>query len=494
MSLNRLHLIVFWTFFVLFLATSASVLFFTFGYRFSFDRGIFVYTGSITIKANPRAVTLFLDGKPVAADMIHDINQSLHVTGLTPGEHFLRVEAEGFQPWEKKIVIQSGISTEFWNILLPRTSYERTTFSEGPYTKVFPSPTRKYFAIIGEQGGETTLSVLERKTGTSEQVFSIRDVRFAPEDGRNVEWSKDEDSFLIPLRSPDQGERSVYLVDRRSKTATNLADIAAVPDPENPRWHPDNDGTFFVFSHDTLLRIRPEVDAIEKRVVTVAKDISAYDLSGRYAAILGRGSGAISLIPFGSMESERNEPTIATIPGATGFDRPLINAYDEKRIAVYDRNGNGFLWNDDGKLEPSLIPLGNGIVGVQFSDDGKKLLFFTENEISVVFTRDWDVQPARKNGEVLQVVRFSSPISETQWSKDYEHVLFEQGGALKIAELDNRDRRSIETLIAPFDRPLLQILPLPSENELYTLSGKDDSGLASFFFVGFPEPVGIFGQ
>ncbi|NTW75406.1 MAG: hypothetical protein HGB34_00680 [Candidatus Moranbacteria bacterium] len=494
MNLNRLHLVVFWSFFFLFLVTSASVLFFTFGYRFSFDRGIFVYTGSITIKANPRLVTLFLDGKRVSDDMIHDINQSLHMTGLSPGEHFLRVEADGFQPWEKKIVIQSGISTEFWNILLPRISYERTMFSEGPYTKVFPSPTRKYFAIIGEKDGKTTLSVLERKTGTSEQVFSIQDLRFAAEDGRNVEWSKDEDSFLIPLRSPNQNEGSVYLVDRQSGTATNLADIAAIPNPENPRWHPNNDGTFFVFSRDTLFLVRPEIDAIEKRVVTVAKDISAYDLSGRYAAILGRGSGAVSLIPFGNMEGERNEPVLATIPGATDFDQPLINAYDEKRIAVYDRNGTGFLWNDDGKLEPSLIPFGNGIVGVQFSDDGKKLLFFTDNEISVVFTRDWDVQPARKNGEILQVVRFSSTISETQWSKDYEHVLFEQGGAIKIAELDNRDRRSIETLIQPFGRPLLQILPLPSENELYALSGKDDTGSASFFFVRFPEPVGIFGQ
>jgi len=64
MNLDRLHKLVFWAFLVLFLATSASILFFTFGYRFSFDRGIFIYTGSVTIKSNPRAVGISLDGSP----------------------------------------------------------------------------------------------------------------------------------------------------------------------------------------------------------------------------------------------------------------------------------------------------------------------------------------------------------------------------------------------------------------------------------------------
>jgi hypothetical protein len=494
MNLNRLHSLVFWIFLLLFLATSASVLFFTFGYRFSFNRGIFVYTGSITVKSNPRTANISLDGEPVLNDMLHNINQTSHITGVAPGEHRIRIEADGFQPWEKKVVVQSGISTEFWNILLPRSSYETTGLFEGPIMKVFPSSTRKYFSTLGERDGETTLTVIERKTGLSTQIFSSRDYRFDPDDGRNVEWSKDEDSFLIPLRLRTSNERTVFIVDRLTRTATNLRDIASVPDPENPRWHPDNDGTFFVFSQGSLLLVRPEMKTAEDRTLIVASDILAYDLSGQYATVLEREDGSIARIPFGAPNNTKPESVTGPIPGADHFQKPFLTSYDDKRIALFDRHGSGFLWNDDGELEPSLISIGSGIEGVQFSDDGKKLLFFTRDEVSVAFTRDWDVQPSRKKGEILQVTRFSSPLSEVQWSKDYEHVLFTLGSELKMVELDNRDRRNIDTIIPQSERTLRQVIPLPSENELYTVSQPESSDMTTLSFIRFPEPVGIFGQ
>jgi len=494
MNLDRLHKLVFWAFLVLFLATSASILFFTFGYRFSFDRGIFIYTGSVTIKSNPRAVGISLDGKSVPSDMLHNINQSIHVTGITPGEHLLRVEAEGYLPWEKEVIIQSGVSTEFWNILLPRSSYETTTMAEGGFVKVFNSSTRKYFALVGDKDGETTITILERKTGAAEQVFSNREYRFDPKDGRNVEWSKDEKLLLVPLRSREGDRRAVFVIDRNTGTATNLQDIVPVTDPENPRWHPDNDGTFFVLSRGSLLLIRPDAADTGQRITTVAQNISAYDLSGRFAAILDRASGVISLIPFADLTGTNRKTIAETIPGATHFTKPFLTMYDDRRIAIYDQGGEGFLWNDDGKLEPSVVKLGSGIQGIQFSDDGKKLLFFTDNEASVLFTRDWDVQPTREDGEILQIARFSSPISEVQWTKNYEHVLFVLGSELKIAELDNRGRRNIETVLPSSGKTLRQVITLPAENELYTISGSVDSDTTTFSFISFPEPVGFFGQ
>jgi len=496
MNLNRLHLVVFWIFLFCFLATSATVLFFTFGYRFSFERGIFIYTGSITVKANPRAVNLSLDGNQVPTDMFHSINQSIHVTGIMPGEHLLRVEADGHLPWEKRVIVQSGISTEFWNILLPRTAYDITVAASGNFVKGFNSSTRKYFVLVGEKDGETTITILERTTGATTQAFSNRDYRFDPEDGRNLEWSKDENALLVPLRSRSDGSRAVFLIDRTTNTAKNLQDIATVPDPENPRWHPDNDGTFFVLSHGTLVLVRPDMRNTAQRLVNVAQDVSAYDLAGRYAAFLSKTTGAVSLVEVSGVTENADRKTITDpIPGAGRYEKPFLTMYDDKRIAVYDRDGGeGFLWNDDGKVKPSVVPLGADIAGVQFSDDGKKLLFYTGNEISVVFTRDWDVQPTREDGETLQIARFSAPVSEVQWAKNYEHVLFALGGELKLAELDNRDQRNIDTVLPASGNLIRQVIPLPAEDELYILSGPTGSTATNFSFIAFPEPLGFFGQ
>ena len=496
MNLNRLHLVVFWIFLTCFLVTSAAVLFFTFGYRFSFERGIFIYTGSITVKANPRAVNLSLDGKSVPTDMLHSVNQSVHVTGIMPGEHLLRVEADGYLPWEKRVIVQSGRSTEFWNIALVRTTYDITAAASGDFVKGFNSSTRKYFALVGEKDGETTVTILERTTGSTTQAFSNRDYRFDPEDGRNLEWSKDENALLIPLRSRADGSRAVFLIDRTTNTAKNLQDIASVPEPENPRWHPDNDGTFFVLSRGTLVLVRPDMRDTTRRLVNVAQNVSAYDLAGRYAALLSKATGAVSLIQVSGITENADQKTVTDpIPGADRYMHPFLTMYDDKRIAVYDRDGSeGFLWNDDGKVEPSVVSLGTDIKGVQFSDDGKKLLFYTGNEISVVFTRDWDVQPTREDGEILQIARFSTPVSEVQWAKNYEHVLFALGGELKLAELDNRDQRNIDTILPASGNIIRQIIPLPAEDELYILSGTADSAAANFSFIGFPEPLGFFGQ
>lgn len=492
MNLNRLHGFVFWFFFAGFLATASTVLFFTLGYRFSFERGIFIYTGSITVKSDPRTVEATLDGEPIPTGMIHDINQALHITGVTPGEHLLRIEADGFLPWEKSVIVQSGLSTEFWNVLLSRSSYVPETVIEGNFEQAFHSSTRRYIALVGERDNETTVTLLERQTQVSKEIFSVPEYRFAPEDGLNIEWSKDENALLVPLRSRDGNDRAVFLINLKAGSATDLRDIVAVADPRNPRWHPDNDGTFFVLSEGSLVRIVPDGTRPESRAVTVAERVSAYDLSGRFIAVLDSGSGTVSELPLTATRETEPEPITQPIPTVTGYRDPVLTLYDEKRIAIHDRGQEGLLWNDAGELEPSVIPMGTDIRGIQFSDDGKKLLVFTGHEISVIFTRDWDVQPARKAGEILQVVRFSSELSEVRWEKSYEHVLFVAEGGLKMAELDNRGRRNIGTILPDSGNPIRQIITFPADDELHILSGRPDNGTTALSFIRFPEPIGFF--
>ncbi|NTW15801.1 MAG: PEGA domain-containing protein [Candidatus Moranbacteria bacterium] len=493
--LNRLHNLVFWIFLILFLTTSATVLFFTFGYRFSFERGIFVYTGSITIKANPRSVAIEIDGKSVPSEMIHNINQSYHITGLPPGEHLLRVKADGFRPWEKKVRVQSGISTEFWNVLLTRETYDRTVVATGPFIKAFPSSTGRHLALLAESDEETTVSILDRKTGETQQVFSSRSFLFDHEDQRNIEWSKSEDELLIPVRAHDDDERTVFLVRLETGAATDIRDISSMRNPENPRWHPSDDGSFFVISDGTLSLIRPDAKDIGLRTIPIATDTAAYDLSSRLIILLAR-DGSVGRLPVGADVGTAPETFAGPIPSASSFRNPFLVAYDERRVAVYDLGGAGYLYNDDGNVKPAIIPLfPSDMRGIQFSDDGKKLLFRSSTEISIAFTRDWDVQPARKSGDILQIARFSASLTDVQWAKDYEHVLLVRSASIEIAELDNRDRRNIETLIPSQDGNIRQILPIPADNELLFLATTDiETADTALSLVGFPEPVGIFGQ
>lgn len=132
--------------------------------------------------------------------------------------------------------------------------------------------------------------------------------------------------------------------------------------------------------------------------------------------------------------------------------------------------------------------IATGVERFQFSDDGKKLLFVSTNEIGVYFTREWDVQPRRAENETLQIARFSEPIANTTWSEDYEHILFTRDNTLKIIELDGRSGR-VSNDIKSFTSTPSQVFPLFSENRLYiVVPGEDIQSIV------FPEPQGLFGQ
>ena len=492
MRIDRLRFVLSWTLIVLFVTTTALVLFLTFGYRWSADRGIFIYTGSTTIKSNPRTVDIFLDGKKVPNGMLNIINQSMHVAGIQPGEHFIRVEAAGFKPWEKKISVGSGISTEFWNIILPRQEYPMETISTDRYEQAFPSPDGATILFSGTEGERIFINALDKISGESTLVFESDRYRFSDNTLENIElsWS-DQERILVPV-TDDRGA-TILIIDRETGETTDIRDIAPITAPSFARWHPTDERAFFVLSGDSdLYVIRPKESLPEKRAVLLSSGISAYDLSQRYLYTLEAETGIVYRSAYGNEEEFGPDPITPPIESIIGAETPVLTVYDERRVAVYDLHGKGILYNDDGGRNPAMISLGDAVEGVQFSDDGKKLLFYSENEISVAFTRDWEVQPVRSSGDVLQIARFSSPLSSAQWTEDYEHILFGIGGEVKIAELDHRDRRQMETLIPiPTGSTLVQALSSFGEDRIYLLT-RNDQGDASFSFITFPEETGIF--
>lgn len=490
-GLHRLHNVLFWILLAGFLVTTSTVLFFTFGYRFSFERGIFVYTGSVTIKSNPRDVRILVDGESVPENRVSTVNRSLHVTGLRPGNHLMRIEADGFVPWEKRVTVRSGVSVEFWNIVLPRETYDRTTLLGGNLSRIFPAPFERRFAITTETDGETRVLVMEKSSGDIREVFSDPDRVCDPDSRENIEWSHDGKRLLVPLRERDGNGRTLAVVDLETGTSVLFDGLSALPEPRNARWDPANIGSFLALSGDTLFRVDPDAENPDDAVTTLDGRVRTYDLSGREIYFLRHGEDSVFHADLGRRETAP-ESVPTPIPGISEFRNPKLAVYDEKRIAVYDIDGSGYFLNDDGGVAPRVISLGSGIRGAQFSDDGKKFLFFTGNEISVVFTRDWEEQPYRESGDIVQVARFSADVSHPQWTEDYEHVLFAARDGIKLAELDRRDRRNIVTVIPFTDETTTQLLSDFGDDRIYLISGHGDADRKSLSFIRFPEPLGFF--
>lgn len=482
----------FWLLVIIFLLTTPAIILFLMGYRYSFERGIFIHTGSITIQTNPSEnLNIRIDQEPISSSTSR-INRSFHIEGIKPGKHHLSVSAPGFKEWSKEILVKSGVSTEFWNILLARTQYAQTAFEAPRGTLAFFPARDERVAFLSEYGGETIITILDRATGEHRQIFST--TQFFPHpDGieHRIQWSPRRDNFLlVSLLSKETSEEHTFILRTDDARTIDLKDILAVPHPRSVLWSPGEDVVFFL-SKNALYQSPVDV---EFRETLIADDIATYSFIDGEVLSIGSSHGYIQIFSPDAPERKKQKTSILPEDLIKNVSEKLsLIAYDEARIAILDHNTGKLFILHQGESDERLIELSSSAKGAQFSDDGKKLLYWSDWEISVFFTKKWEVQPARIERERLDVGRFSRMIDHVQWGKSYEHILFSSGNELQILELDDRGGRNATSLIS-FSSSPLQISSLGNQNEILFLTHPETEVSAPPLLsrITFPEPVGFF--
>lgn len=482
--------IFFWTLTLLFFIIAPALVLYARGYRIDFQKGVFVHSGTITLKANPQDVQISLNGKLEKATASR-INNYLNVSGLIPREYRLTVSAPGFNDWSKKTEVHSGVSSEFWNILLTRQEYSRTAYATESVEKFFISPEDKFIALENPQDNATTVNILDIKNNKIAQNYNFPDWQFISKERKeNIEWSPKEDYLLIPLQKKTPTENteqtifSYFVANPNMGTSFNLNEFLGKENIKNSRWHPaDKDYLFFLEGTDLF-----RANITDKNdLVLVDQEVSSFDLAenGVYYSQLPN-----ELVFRKDLDGKSGKIQITfTSPKENQSLNEKLIVYDEARIAFLDQDKNLYLFNN-GQYKEYLQKIGADVEGLQFSDDGKKLLFWSANEISVHFLRDWNVQPLRIENETKEITRYAEKIDNVQWFKDYEHVIFSVGPFVKIIELDNRDYRIYNDLLTTsIDNPRIVC---NHYLEKMFFSDQGENGI-SFFSINIPEKTTFLG-
>lgn len=477
--MRHIQRFIFWAFVGVFFITASLVILYAFGYRFNLERGIFIYTGSISIKSNPQTVNISIDDELIPSQRLGILNNAILVSGLAPGEHFVKVSADGYLPWSKKAIVQSGLSADFWNVLLVKENAAPQKIpSINSALKIFPAPDQNLFAVAKTENGKFTVNTIDTDAVENEEVFSLSEVSLTQNE-ENIEWSPDNRKLIIPLEN--NGERAYSIVNINDKNITTLQkSVQNERSLSNPRWDPTTRNFIFYLLGSILYRANTETP--EDTPLFIKESVLAYDISGNNIYYLRNDNGIIYRIPANAdIEPAQITTTPVDINTKNAYS---IVVYDNDRIAIREhQSGKLWIYNKLSADEIIFKTLSeNGTKGAQFSDDGKKLLFFTDNEIAVYFTNDWKTQPVREKNTALQVARFSNTIKNVEWTKDYEHILFTTNGNAKIAELDNRDRRNIAEIVS-FPSPIVQALSRFESNRVYFILETGE-----LYFIEFPTP------
>jgi len=107
-----------------------------------------------------------------------------------------------------------------------------------------------------------------------------------------------------------------------------------------------------------------------------------------------------------------------------------------------------------------------GIKDLKISPDNRKIVYFSDNEIWILFLENISSQPKRKTGEKLFLIRLSEEIKDCFWLNS-NYLIFNVENKLKIVEIDDRDRINIVE-IAEFKN--LEMFWNQFDKKLYLLS------------------------
>jgi hypothetical protein len=141
--------------------------------------------------------------------------------------------------------------------------------------------------------------------------------------------------------------------------------------------------------------------------------------------------------------SGRNKQQISLEP-LPSDTRKIFVSPDENSFAALDKTGHLFLFSPDKKIFEQLA---DNIKNAEFSYDNKKLLYYSETELMLIYLDKILIQPYKKRGQKETLTRFSEKINSAIWyPEDNEHVIFVVGDTVKIIELDDRGKRNIHDL------------------------------------------------
>ncbi len=464
------------------------------GYRFDLNRGVFVYSGTINIKSNPQDITVTLNGEINDSKKLDRINNSFNLSGLIPDDYEITVSAPGFQSWRKKTPVHSGLASEFWNVVLVRESYEKTTYNIKNSEKFFISPDNSLIALSQKENDSFSVGIFNIKNNSLENSFSFPDYQLIPDSKEeNIEWSPVKNTYLsIPLEkkttddndNKDDKETNYFIANLNTRESFSLNEFLGIDSLRNVRWDPQNKNYLFFLNNKNLYRANIQD---KNDLFLISDDVSAFDVS-QDAIFYAQFSN--KMIHKSALDGKSDKIQITnSLPDGLENEITKLIIYDRDRMVFLDQKKNLFIFNQ-GEHSVYFRKIGENISDMRFSDDGKKLLFWTDNEISVYFVRDWTVQPFRNENETKNITRYIEKIKNVQWWSDYEHIIFNVGNYSKIIELDSRDHRNCMDLIQTESQSPFLVYDAYLEKLFFTDRTENQWG---FYSIDFPEKTTLLG-
>lgn len=407
--IKRTRTILFWTCVFLFFIVAPSTVLYSQGYRIDFTEKKITQTGGLFLKALPKQAEVYLDGK--LKDKTDFLFGSILIENLLPKKYKIEIKKTGFQLWEKTLETKEKEVTEARNIVL---------FPQDPSFITLSRNVENYW--FSPDGKKIILKESEQKAW----ALKLYDLE------KNVK------SYLI-------GENTI------SKKGVDLINVQFSEDAKEIILKTGIDEELKYFSL-SLEKTPPLLT--EKVSTTSSENIIASKKIGNDAYYLDS-SGYLF----------KNKEELTETPLKTKQETEYVLEVFQNLVFLKE-NEILYQFNQNSKAFEKFF---EDIRDFKISPNAKKLVYYSNSEIWILFLKDDLVQPQRKAGEKILLSRLSEKINDILWLNS-DYLLLNIGNKIKITEIDNRDKINTYDL-AEFENP--QIFFNKTDKKLYILSSGD---------------------
>jgi len=380
-------------FFLIFILVAPILTFYVQGYRFDFENKRLTQTGGIFIKTiNPKQVEVHLDGK--LSKKTDFFFSSTLIENLLPKNYNIKVQKQGYYAWEKNLEVKEKQVAEARSIVLLPKDPEFQLLTTGVENIWFSEDKSK--AIIKER---------EKDIWTL-QLYNLE---------KNVK------SQLIK-------ETDIY------KTGADLIDL---------QFTNNDELTLQIENKEQISYFELEIDSIPplltkaKEPQPLIKDALSYE-SFNGAIYYLDSSGNLYKTDASLTNNEKITSQAFDVKQETKY-----KLYVFEKVIFLQEGKTVYLFDQKKKI---FEKFSENINYIKISPDKRKLVYFSDSEIKILFLEEQNFQPRFNKGENMFLMRLSESINDIFWLNS-DYLILITNNVLKIVEIDNRDRVNIIDIV-----------------------------------------------
>jgi hypothetical protein len=407
-------------FIILFLTITPIVFLYASGYGLASGFRI-QKTGMFVVDTEPKGARIFLNGK-AQREFIKSlysknggyVTTSAKIKNITPGEYDVKIELDGYWPWEKKLNILPGETTYAEDIKLFKKDLPLllNSFNNGVISM---SPDKKRLLNIDKNG--VTIFTLNDDKFENYNFSTSTFIKIS--EASEIMWSPNQEKAII----------SHYVFDANNLNAPIDLFLKIGQPAKNFKWD-SGDSNLVYYEIDNQIS-ELDLDSGANKIIVADCPCGDFLPKNNYINAISENNKLVEFkIADGTIVNEYELPASNYI--FINQTSVLLNVFDEKNKILYLADNNS-----------PIKPLTDTINNISISSwvDSSRLLYANDFEL-------WLYDAKNKNKTLY--TRISNKINDIIWHPNNNYIFFTTEKDINILELDNREKYNI-TKILEFD-------------------------------------------